>query len=678
MSALKRILMAHPRRLWIRYLLAMSLVMAALASSYGMQSTALKDSSFDAEVINIGGRQRMLSQRIMLLAERLGAGRTEQDLEKLTSALALFAQGHAWIIENGLRSDRARRHYHGGSDTGLDARSRAFITLAEALEAELRRGADPAVRLTDLRAVDTDALLWSLNEAVTIFQADAVARADRLVRLEDLALLMAVALIVVEGLAIFWPAQYSVNDALDRLETANAAMQRKNEELGAMAERVAHSALHDPLTGLSNRKKLADALLSRMLSLGPAQSRLCVMHIDLDRFKEINATLGASAGDVVLCNVAKILSGVVRNDDLVTRAGGDEFIILMRFGAVNAVRNAIAMAESVIDKIRQPVVIDDRSVSVGASIGIAFSDRDTTDPRRLLGNAGIALHEAKRAGSNMVRSFDGTMRNIVERQHHLRNEIVRAIETEAFTPVFQPLLEFATGRIAGLEALARWQHHSDGVIAPDDFIGLAESTGLIKEIDWQITRKALDRLAEISRRDGWLPRLTVNASAHSLREPDYASRLVAAIADRGLPPAAVSVEVTETTLIEGESDRAVETIAHLAGHGLGILIDDFGTGYSSMSQLAALPFTGLKIDRSLVSGIEEPRQAKILAAIVGLARGMELKVVAEGVSSPAQFQRLRALGCDFAQGYGISKPLTEDQLLDWLDRYSGAAHEIAC
>lgn len=446
-------------------------------------------------------------------------------------------------------------------------------------------------------------------------------------------------------------------------------LHRQKRALEAQAAALQHAAFHDQLTDLPNRKRLHLELEARLARSASRSAGLCVMHVDLDRFKEVNDTLGHPVGDEVLRKASQVMCMSVRKEDLVARVGGDEFVVVMDLAHEDPDAVAQEIADNFIAKLRLPMFVGEHTCSIGASVGVAFAKDSLWKADRMIGNADIALYEAKRSGKGKAIRFQPSMRGSMERRHALMQDIERAVEAGEFVPHLQPKVSMSDGTLIGFEALVRWRHPTRGILTPPEFIELAEETGLLQAIDRATINGALDALVAL-RADGWsVPHVAVNASESSLRDPEYAADLKADLAMRGLGSDDLRIEVVEDTIIAKPGDQVIDTLQALYAAGFRIELDDFGTGYASLSNLATLNLTGLKIDLGLVQGLDDPRTKKITEAIVGLARNLRLQVTAEGVETPRQFAELRALGCNIAQGYCIARPLAVEDVTHWLANY---------
>jgi diguanylate cyclase (GGDEF)-like protein/PAS domain S-box-containing protein len=425
-------------------------------------------------------------------------------------------------------------------------------------------------------------------------------------------------------------------------------------------EKLAHQALHDPLTGLPNRLLLVDRLrnaIARGLRHdGPPP---VVMFLDLDRFKLVNDSLGHGAGDELLMCVADRLRAVVRTTDTLSRFGGDEFVILCEgMASQDAV---MALAERAMTAIDEPFVINGERFHIAVSIGVAFVDDDGPSPEELLGDADYAMYLAKaRSGQGRVQLFDQATRAVARQRVHTETALARALERDELVVFYQPIVETASRRWVGMEALLRWQHPTRGLLAPAAFLDVAEQTGLIVPIGTWVLSEAC---AQVQRWNSTLPAsehlaVSVNLSGRQLTEPDLAHTIAGSLQAAGIDPHALRLvlEVTET-LLPADEDEARRRLIELHELGIQLAIDDFGTGYSSLRYVRDLPISTIKIDRSFISGLgQSDHDEAIVNAVTQLARTLGLRVVAEGVETEAQFDYLSRVGCDYSQGYLFGRP----------------------
>ncbi len=424
--------------------------------------------------------------------------------------------------------------------------------------------------------------------------------------------------------------------------------------------RLAHQAFHDSLTGLPNRALFADRLEHALARAERRGGKVAVLFLDLDNFKYVNDSLGHDAGDRLLAAAAGRLEGCVRPGDTVARLGGDEFAVLLE--EVGDAGEATRVARRAVEALSGLFDLGGREVFVGTSVGIALGEAGRERPDDLLRKADMALYEAKRGGKARYALFDPEAERRSVRRLELENGLRRAIERDEFRVCYQPVVSLKTGRIAGFEALIRWEHPERGLVHPGEFIPLAEENGLIVPIGRLVLRDACRHAKEWQGvcPAGSPPAVSVNLSARQLSHPDLVGVVEGALDEAGLDPGRLILEVTESVLVEDEG-RHADTLRELRELGVRFAIDDFGTGYSSLSYLRRLPTGLLKLDGSFVGSIgESPGEEDLvlLSGVIGIAHGLGLTVCAEGVETAEQAARLRELGCDLAQGHHFSRPLT--------------------
>ncbi len=427
---------------------------------------------------------------------------------------------------------------------------------------------------------------------------------------------------------------------------------------GTAAIAKEHQAVHDALTGLPNR-----VLFRERVEEAIRGESCTVMLMDLNHFKEINDTLGHHQGDRLLQEVGARLRATLRDGDTVARLGGDEFGILLH-GAVGQ-GHAAAVAESLLARLREPFLVDGTSLQVGGSIGLARHPEHGSDVETLIQRADIAMYAAKGASSGHA-TFEPSQDHHSPRRLALAADLRGAIERGELVLAFQPKAELRTGRIVGVEALARWEHPELGTVDPVEFIPIAEQTGLIIALTTSALGTALERVAAW-RALGHDLTIAVNLSARSFLDARLAEEIPQLLARHAVPPACLELEITESMLMH-DPERARETLDRLAAVGVGLSVDDFGTGYSSLAHLKRLPVDTIKIDKSFVLDMDEDEADEaIVRSTIELAHNLGLRVVAEGVESAATWLRLAALGCDLAQGFHLARPLPADAVLALLE-----------
>ncbi len=429
-------------------------------------------------------------------------------------------------------------------------------------------------------------------------------------------------------------------------------------------QQLERQANHDLLTGLPNRILLNDRIdqgLARAARLG---YYLTLVFIDLDNFKFINDGLGHVAGDELLKSIARRLAGCLRSSDTVARVGGDEFVLVL--SDHYRVSTVISLLERVLNEIRRPVTLAGREFQIGASLGVAMFPDDGEDAQTLLKHADIAMYAAKKRGRNTFQFFIHDLNRVADERLNLEAAMRIALERDEFSVHYQPKVD-SSCRIVGVEALARWTHHELGVIGPDRFIAVAEESGLIMPLTLAILRQAFNAARAWNEGRAVPLLIAVNLSPLLFLGDDVVERVAAVLDDAGLPASQVELEITETVFL-GDGTRAVSILAEFKALGFRLAMDDFGTGYSSLSYLRRFPLDIIKIDRSLVTGLEQEEEVAMIArAAISLGKSLHKTVVAEGVENLPQFDYLRRYGCDEFQGYLLSRPLPAEQLTALLE-----------
>ncbi len=449
-----------------------------------------------------------------------------------------------------------------------------------------------------------------------------------------------------------WENDRLVRDQMLRLEEV---ITTRTRGLEAANQQLRHLATHDPLTGLPNRVLLDDRLHQAIAHADRDMRAFAVLVCDLDRFKLINDSLGHRAGDELLQEVARRLSTVVRTADTVARFGGDEFVLIGT--SIADADDAAGLASRVMDVLQAPVRIAAIDIHTSPSIGIAMYPDDGTTTQALLARADAAMYSAKQNGRGNFRRYSPGMHAGTEDRVQLESDLHNALNLNQLALYYQPKVDTRTGEVRSAEALIRWLHPTRGVVSPADFIPLAEECGLIGAIGAWVIREAC-RQARAWQNEGVPPlRVSVNLAASQFRDSGLVDNIRTALVDAGLEARYLEVELTESAVMS-DPEQSIAILEQLSAMGVLVSVDDFGTGYSSMSYLRRFPIDKLKIDRVFIDEIvSRPEDASIVRAIVSLAHSLHLKVVAEGVETPAQLDFLKLTGCDEYQGYHFSRPL---------------------
>jgi diguanylate cyclase (GGDEF)-like protein/PAS domain S-box-containing protein len=428
-------------------------------------------------------------------------------------------------------------------------------------------------------------------------------------------------------------------------------------------ETIRYHAFHDTLTGLPNRSAMEEAFVTASESARRQGRKMALMFLDLDRFKTINDTLGHPIGDAILKEVAARLKRAMRGEDIVSRWGGDEFVILA--GDIGSETALTTIVSKLLDTIKEPVHVEHHAFHISTSVGIAMFPDDGKEINVLLKNADVALYRAKKEGRDRYRMYDPDMNARFHEKLHMENYLRQAIRLGELLPFYQPIVG-VDGAIVGVESLIRWRHAKLGFLVPDQFIPLAEESGLIVPIGEWIMREALSQYGT------WLtagiapPNISVNVSSRQFADPAFVEGVRVALNKSGIDPERLELEITETIAMEDiPGERA--KLRELHEIGISLSIDDFGMGYSSLDYLKRFPVTRIKIDKSFVeNALSHKADAAIVNAVIAIAHGLGMKVIAEGVETKAQLMFLRSLHCDSFQGYYFSKPLPAVEFSEWL------------
>ena len=440
---------------------------------------------------------------------------------------------------------------------------------------------------------------------------------------------------------------------------------QRNEELENARQRMEYNSLHDALTGLPNRRYLDQRLDALVAAADRPGTRLTVLHMDLDRFKEINDTLGHGAGDAILRHVAQELQSMVGECDFVARIGGDEFVIVCQ--GCDLSEGYETMGSNLISAVNRPIVYNGHECRVGASIGIADRIEPELTAEQLLVNADIALYEAKRRGRNRVERFNENLRARTINIKRTADAILRSLADDDFIAWYQPQFDARTLAINGVEALARWHHPQQGILAPYAFLETAENLNVVSQIDASILDQALEQLARWRTEGLGIEHVSVNISAQRLFE----DKLLDHLAQIDFKPGSLSFELLESISFDDKADAVAESLERIRARGIAIEIDDFGTGYASILSLIKLSPSRLKIDRQLVAPIvTNPAQRKLISSIVDIGRSYGIGIVAEGVETMEHAAILRDLGCQTLQGYALARPMSPDNFIEFARKHA--------
>jgi len=431
-------------------------------------------------------------------------------------------------------------------------------------------------------------------------------------------------------------------------------------------QKVKRLEFHDSLTGLPNRTLLLDRLESATLRAQRNNSMLALLMVDIDNLKLINETLGHNNGDKVISSVATRLQKKIRNTDTLSRSGGDEFNLIIE--NIQQLEDVGIMAEKFSRTIEHTMTIMDQDIHIKASIGISIYPQDGGDIGSLLSNADSALYRAKEKGGNIYEFYSPELGKKARRRLQLENNLRHALENDELIVFYQPKVDLITGEASGMEALVRWNHPQQGIIPPDEFIPIAEETGLIIPLGQQVIEKSCKQFKYWQNKNIPVTNISINVSARQFKEQDLVTLLQNTLDTNHLDATHIELELTESTLLKNEN-QAESILNQLHNMGVKISIDDFGTGYASLAYLKRLPIDIIKIDKSFTDGIlHDPDDIAIVNAIYGLAKGFEIKLVAEGIETEGQLKKIAELGVDYGQGYFWSPPLPAEQYAQLLEK----------
>lgn len=449
------------------------------------------------------------------------------------------------------------------------------------------------------------------------------------------------------------------------IRNLNKSLAKQAGEHLAAEGKIQRLAMTDVLTGLANRVSLCSNLEAAIARARSNNTEVALLMIDLDRFKPVNDRHGHLVGDLVLKEVAKRLTKVVRAAELCGRFGGDEFVAVIEYKDGDQIPHRVGTR--IVDSLSEPMTFQGLTVEIGASVGYARFPADSEDIDVLIGKADLALYQAKAAGRAAVCGFNASMDQNTKRRAELEADLKTAIAQRQIEPYYQPIIELASGTISGFEVLARWTHPKYGMLAPTEFIPIAERSGVIDELMLAVLQKACLDARQMP------PHITlaVNVSSRQIQDERVAHKILAILSKTKFSPSRLEIELTESALVS-DIETARDVIDVLKGFGIKVSLDDFGTGYSCLSYLSDLPFDKIKIDRSFVKTIHDrPESRKIVNAIVGLGKSLGIPTLAEGIESERDEAALRQMGCPYGQGYHYSRPVASMELDQIFARFSG-------
>ena len=653
------------------YWVALLIIAAMAMASYLLLQQMMAAQQRDEALLSLANGQRVLSQRVAFLAATVDTAPFTAKpglLATLRETNAEFEKNYDLLLERTAADPLSPNRFDSSTvdsvlfskpfhldyfSTSLAANGKRF---AAAVQAELGIGGPTSgyladrdrARLDETVAKATLAGYTALGEQI---RGKSNARLEEMLSAHRILFFLTIGILVLIVLFIFRP-------------MSNVIMRRTHELVDARNS-MAFIAVHDGLTGLHNRTFLTDHFDTLLKGAQRRRERLAVVQLDLDRFKQINDTLGHAAGDYVLVMTAQRMRESCRASDLCVRLGGDEFVMIL--SGAGSSEDIHALAKRILERINEPITYQGAVIHPGASAGIAVYPVDADNAGDLVVHADLALYSAKKLGGGNFSFFSDELRQELEHRKQLERDLKTAIAEDSFSIYFQPQVSLANGAITGVEALVRWKHPERGMIPPGEFIPVAEKSGLMVQIGRIIVRKAIEHAAEWHHAGIHFGRLAVNVSGSELREQDFDRFLFATLEKAGLPPQKLSLEIVESVILDDEKTGIAAKLRHIRAAGIHLELDDFGTGYASLSHVNPNEIDRLKIDRRFVQNINaNGDNSKIVRAITELARGLGISIIAEGAETEAELNSLLSIGCEQVQGYSIAFPMPDDQARSWL------------
>ncbi|TPI13966.1 EAL domain-containing protein [Mesorhizobium sp. B4-1-3] len=651
------------------YWLALTIIAAMVIASFILLQQLMAQQQHNHALLDIVSTQKALSQRIVFLASATGAASRDKQpalVTALKQATGEFETNYDRLLkETGAdplspaRNDPKSIEYVLFSkpfhldyfSVGLVANGDRLVSSFASqlgMQSDGYKGDGDRVGLDASVANATMSGYAALGQRISAFANE---KSSNILDLHRTLFFATLGVIVLVALFIFRP-------------MSNAIL-RKTRELVDARNSMAFIAVHDGLTGLHNRTFLTDHFDTLIKGAHRRRERLAVIQFDLDRFKQINDTLGHAAGDYVLVVTAQRMRDSCRASDLCARLGGDEFVMVLN--GAGTTEDIHALAKRILGEINEPITFQGTTIMPGASAGIAVYPVDADNAQDLLVHADLALYSAKKLGGGNFSFFSEELRRELDYRKQLEQDIRTAIAERSFEVYFQPQVSLTSGKISGIEALVRWKHETRGMIAPGEFIPVAEKCGFMPDIGRIVISKAINEAAEWDRAGIDFGRIAVNVSGTELREADFDTFLFGTLESAGLPPQKLALEIVESVILDDEKTGIAAKLRHIRAAGVHLELDDFGTGYASLSHVNPNEIDRLKIDRRFVQNINENGDnSKIVRAITELARGLGISIVAEGAETEAELDSLMAIGCDQVQGYSIAFPMPQDKAREWL------------
>ncbi|MEW6631219.1 MAG: EAL domain-containing protein [Pseudomonadota bacterium] len=655
------------------YWLALTIIAAMVMASFILLQQMMAQQQHNDALLDIVSTQKALSQRIVFLTSATGAASRDKQpalVTALKQATGEFEANYDRLIKETGADPASPAHNDPKSieyvlfnkpfhldyfSNGLVANGKRLVSSFESqlgMQEDGYKGGGERVGLDASVANATMSGYAALGKRISAFADE---RSEEMLDLHRTLFFATIGVIILVALFIFRP-------------MSNAIL-RKTHELVDARNSMAFIAVHDGLTGLHNRTFLTDHFETLIKGAHRRRERLAVIQLDLDRFKQINDTLGHAAGDYVLVVTAQRMRDSCRASDLCARLGGDEFVMILN--GAGTTEDIHTLARRILGKINEPITFQGTTIMPGASAGIAVYPVDAENAQDLLVHADLALYSAKKLGGGSFSFFSEELRRELDYRKQLEHDIRAAIADKSFEVYFQPQVSLTSGKISGIEALVRWKHAERGMISPGEFIPVAEKCGFMPDIGRIVITKAIAEAAEWDRAGIEFGRIAVNVSGTELREPDFDRFLFSTLEQAGLAPQKLSLEIVESVILDDEKTGIAAKLRHIRAAGVHLELDDFGTGYASLSHVNPNEIDRLKIDRRFVQNINENGDnTKIVRAITELARGLGISIVAEGAETEAELDSLMAIGCDQVQGYSIAFPMPQDKAREWLEARS--------
>lgn len=631
------------------YLIALLLIGVLIGASHAILRQMVSSQTYSAHEVDVAGAQRMLSQRIALLMTQLSAAPNDTALmSELTAARDTFASQHARMVSgdknfSGAVSDEMRQIYFEGPHN-VDARSLALLAAADDMIGNPRQAAE----VSNAIDVAKGPLLTGLNAVVSHLESGMRRHLQWVMQAATGLAVLTLLVLIGEAVVIFRPLTRQMQESARELIGAHNSLQ--------------NSVRRDGLTGLPNRHYLHEHLALTLHNAARQSQAVGLCHFDLTGFRRLNERLGHEAGDRVLIHVASIIRAETRRGDFIARLGADEFIIVTPH--VTNEDGLKWLVKRIASHIAEPLTLDGGVCRLTTSAGIAIAQPGSTVVRRILSDADLALREAKRCGKPTI--CTPNLRDAHDDRMALRDDLDRALDSDEIEPWFQPQICAQSGKIDGLEALARWRHPEKGLLSPAIFIDAATEFGFGDRLAERILDRSLSALAAWREKGLMIPCIGVNFAAEHLNDPFMVEKIKWAVEARCLEPKDLCIEILESVLVEHGHDDTAKNVTALSRAGFQVDLDDFGTGRASIATLQRFPVDRIKVDRSFVTDIDSnPEQQKVTRAMIDLAHSLGVKALAEGVETKGEWTKLTELGCDHIQGFYIGRPMPASDIDQW-------------